>query len=578
MLRWLSSAAARRLVVAVGGVLSAAVRVDYDDDVDVEQGSTLWYSCSYDWDTPSTAHTTAETWQFLFEPLMEKSNQFDELRKKANITKAEHFTQATVLNTTLNLLQSAGSWLDKLKVNWYVSYGTVVGELRSETFIPWDQDADILVKKSDRQRIVDWIVNGTNESYKTNESTVAVRADPTNPQYAIACSVYDGQVQKILWIDLKTDLAVDFCFDCELDAFGAIKTRMMSKPFGSSLKQEDGVDAADREIEMPLAKEHWSCKLYECAEEPERYYPDSKSLVQLYRTHATAMKGPFDFKLVNRSRPGSLPKQGFASMLSEASHQSPAGKNVSGHQPAAMTQEELALRAEIEKRVAQEEKSTRQEMERHFQLSGPSLVEDSGQTDARLRAEVEEQKRAALVALNELLGEATAPAQQLGTQQQKQMQLQQQQQQQMKQLQLHELVERQVLAAERGMRRGQSASAEPPFPYPPLSAELGDMPDMSSGHEAVDEGSESSASDALAAAMALSKAASSAASATAAAAASTAESSKSSTTVAPSEASDPGAQSGICALPRKYDKCKLKRSKQDAGAMLWLLPCGQKTA
>ncbi len=64
-------------------------------------------------------------------------------------------TMKTVWAATLDLLQTIAEVCERYGLEWYAAYGTLLGAIRHEGFIPWDDDLDIWMKRDDYQRMLD---------------------------------------------------------------------------------------------------------------------------------------------------------------------------------------------------------------------------------------------------------------------------------------------------------------------------------------------------------------------------------------------------------------------------------------
>lgn len=64
----------------------------------------------------------------------------------------------------LEMLKWFTEYLDANNFTYYAGYGTVLGALRHQGFIPWDDDIDILLPRSEYNRLIDEFVN--NEKFK----------------------------------------------------------------------------------------------------------------------------------------------------------------------------------------------------------------------------------------------------------------------------------------------------------------------------------------------------------------------------------------------------------------------------
>lgn len=60
----------------------------------------------------------------------------------------------TVWAAELDLLQTIAEVCDRYGLQWYAAYGTLLGAIRHEGFIPWDDDLDIWMKREDYQKLL----------------------------------------------------------------------------------------------------------------------------------------------------------------------------------------------------------------------------------------------------------------------------------------------------------------------------------------------------------------------------------------------------------------------------------------
>ncbi len=63
-------------------------------------------------------------------------------------------TMKTVWATALDLLQTIAEICDRHGLEWYAAYGTLLGAVRHEGFIPWDDDMDIWMKRADYNKML----------------------------------------------------------------------------------------------------------------------------------------------------------------------------------------------------------------------------------------------------------------------------------------------------------------------------------------------------------------------------------------------------------------------------------------
>lgn len=68
-------------------------------------------------------------------------------------------SQDEVRNTTLEILNKIKEVCSELDINFWVMYGTLIGAVRHEGFIPWDDDFDIAMKRNDYEKFLNHCIN-----------------------------------------------------------------------------------------------------------------------------------------------------------------------------------------------------------------------------------------------------------------------------------------------------------------------------------------------------------------------------------------------------------------------------------
>jgi len=279
------------------GIVSAANLRRLHSNAGAEEESQ-WMSCKYNWNTTSKAKVASRQWSYS--PELGQELGLRRSQQKIAFRPPEKLAQAEVQTLLMTLMNYTAVALDKLNVNWYVAYGSAVGIMRHQTFIPWDADIDILVKDDQRLQVVDFIAQGGKRA-----GGWAFRAVPDHPTVLMAGYV-DGSavVKKVLFVDIESEVAIDFCFDCGSNSvpqfvptartmLGNVEVNMPKNPWVLSAT---GVDRTLKQISMTTAGDGWSCTAYTCTAAPP-LATSAASLKEEYSRGGSALKGPFIFHM-----------------------------------------------------------------------------------------------------------------------------------------------------------------------------------------------------------------------------------------------------------------------------------------
>lgn len=75
-------------------------------------------------------------------------------------------TMKKVWAAELEVLQKVAEICDRHGIVWYAAYGTLLGAIRHEGFVPWDDDMDIWVKRRDYNRLLQIFPNELPKEYE----------------------------------------------------------------------------------------------------------------------------------------------------------------------------------------------------------------------------------------------------------------------------------------------------------------------------------------------------------------------------------------------------------------------------
>ncbi|MCQ2482206.1 MAG: LicD family protein [Clostridia bacterium] len=76
----------------------------------------------------------------------------------------------TIKNTTTQILIDIDQFCSENNITYFLAYGTLLGAIRHDGFIPWDDDLDIMMPRQDYDRFI--------KEYKSNRFKLAKPRDP----------------------------------------------------------------------------------------------------------------------------------------------------------------------------------------------------------------------------------------------------------------------------------------------------------------------------------------------------------------------------------------------------------------
>lgn len=98
--------------------------------------------------------------------MLEFSNDFFRQETKDGFLISEEMKH--VWAAELEVLSEVITVCDKYQIPYFADYGTLLGAVRHKGFIPWDDDIDIALKRSDYNRLLQVLPNELPQSYRIN--------------------------------------------------------------------------------------------------------------------------------------------------------------------------------------------------------------------------------------------------------------------------------------------------------------------------------------------------------------------------------------------------------------------------
>lgn len=120
----------------------------------------------------------------LFDTTTEKSTLIQ--HNNGNVKKLDI---SDIHSITLDLMDMVHNICETNGLTYYIAYGSLIGAIRHNGFIPWDDDFDIWMMRDDYEKFIDIVRNHNNPRYR-----IATRADDENYPYGIA-RFYDANYQ-----------------------------------------------------------------------------------------------------------------------------------------------------------------------------------------------------------------------------------------------------------------------------------------------------------------------------------------------------------------------------------------------
>ncbi len=137
---------------------------------------------------------------------------------------------------SLEILKRVTDICEKLNLRYYLMYGTLIGAIRHNGYIPWDDDTDIMMPREDHDVLLNYLKNNSDElkgleiyTPKINREYPYMITRISNPKYKLAMKneysygmgifidiyPFDGlgrDFSKALGVEKKGDYLSSFCY------------------------------------------------------------------------------------------------------------------------------------------------------------------------------------------------------------------------------------------------------------------------------------------------------------------------------------------------------------------------------
>lgn len=116
-------------------------------------------------------------------------------------------THAELQKKLTEMLEVFDNFCTQHQIEYCLTYGTLLGAVRHQGFIPWDDDVDVFMKRKDYNRFIElWKLEQTNNSKLTNQYKLWVLDDIKNPFYNFISKIYDTQTHLVETLPCKTKI------------------------------------------------------------------------------------------------------------------------------------------------------------------------------------------------------------------------------------------------------------------------------------------------------------------------------------------------------------------------------------
>lgn len=135
-------------------------------------------------------------------------------------------TVSQLQKAELDVMRSITRTMDNNNIRYYLGYGTLLGAVRHNGFIPWDDDVDLFVPREDYERfrqLADHIIERpyilTGNVINSKEPRISIKVRVENPNIQILDNKDGEVIKQNIWVDIfpidgmpKTSLGRKFIF------------------------------------------------------------------------------------------------------------------------------------------------------------------------------------------------------------------------------------------------------------------------------------------------------------------------------------------------------------------------------
>lgn len=146
----------------------------------------------------------------------------------------EQLTTAEVKKMNLDILSVVTNFCEKNGLRYWLYYGTLIGAIRHNGYIPWDDDVDIIMPRSDYEKFLKSFNQTSGSKYQVIEDRITYGYHTTfakvhNPKTIIE-SEFSNEMAFGVFIDI-------FPFDGVKDAAQARKTQILMKLLSAKINK-----------------------------------------------------------------------------------------------------------------------------------------------------------------------------------------------------------------------------------------------------------------------------------------------------------------------------------------------------